>query len=372
MAVLNTIETIGRKMLRISPDKAFQDTTFRKIYRDLRNRFIVPDWITAPKAVQLDLSNYCNLWMHGKGCIHCNVKPSGGWGLPRGRMSDEIVKYVIEYWGKRGANTICPYLNGEPLLDADRLEWIHDLCEANGLTVVYDSNGTLYENRFPLVHRNVSQVRFTVSATSREVYEKVHGADLFKEAKATVNWFLKNRLDCQYPMLYFICNRFNIHEIFDYVEEWRGKAHLSLFPLHEVKNFQHKSEESKFQERDQWSEVAKKFTGEYPQQPNRPIDVGMDGVAKNRYMPFYKACQVCDCAGVSWNGLWLHCTDLSYKFNYGHVYEIDMQEQWIKRNLAKLTHPACKGCNVKHPNHDEILKKYLKGKTPLEVKACAS
>ena len=335
--MLKTVEKVGRKIFGLTPEKAFTKSRVRTTYQSVKNRFTTPSWITSPQVVQLDLSNYCNLWMEGKGCIHCNVKPSGGWNLPRGRMTDEMVKFIVEYWGsKGGANTICPYLNGEPLLEADRLPWVNDLCELNGLTVVYDTNGTKFDNKTPLIHRNVSQVRFTLSASSREVYETVHGADLFAEAKKTVNWFLKNRLSCQYPMLYFICNRYNVGEIFDYVKEWREKVHLTLFPLHESKEFQLKSEESKFTKENEWNEIAYKITGKYPKQQNRPIDIYPDGKTESRYIPYYMACQVCEAQAISWNGLILHCTDLPYKFNYGHVYNKDMSDAWLERNLSLI------------------------------------
>lgn len=359
--MLDSVEKFGRKIFNLTPEKAFTKSRARTTYQNVRNRFTTPKWLTSPQVVQLDLSNYCNLWLNGKGCVHCNVKPSGGWNIPRGTMSDEMVKFVINYWGSHGkANTVAPYLNGEPLMEYERLRWINDLCEQNGLFVIYDTNGTLFNNRLPLIHRNVRQVRFTLSATSREMYETVHGADLFIEAKKTVNWFLKNRLECQYPMLYFICNRYNKNQLFDYVKEWSGKAHIVLFPLHESKEFQHKSEESKFTLENEWNEITYKLTGKTPKQANRPIDVCLDGKAESRYLPYYMACQVCESQAISWNGLILHCTDLPYKFNYGHVYDCDMLKAWTKRNVSKLTHPACRGCNVKHPNHDKIIKKHLK------------
>jgi len=161
-------------------------------------------------------------------------------------------------------------------------------------------------------------------------------------------------------MLYFICNRYNVDQIFEYVRDWSAKVHIVLFPLHESKEFQLKSEEAKFTKENEWNEITYKLTGKYSKQPNRPIDIYPDGKTESRDIPFYMACQVCEAQAISWNGLILHCTDLPYKFNYGHVYEKDMLDAWRERNISKLTHPACRGCNVKHPNHDKILKKYLK------------
>ena len=337
----------------------------REIYRNLRERLQGPVWVKHPTNVQIDIHNFCNLWMKGKGCIHCNVKPSGGWNLPRGVMPFDMVKYIIEYWGKHGCKSVAPYINTEPLLQEPLLTegyTLRDVCDLtlkNGMHVELDTNGTLYENRAYLVHPAMKQVRITFSATNPITYEIVHGANLYIEALQTINWFLKHRLPNQYPMLYFITNKFNKNELLPYIKKWRGKAHLTLFPLHEVDRIQTKSEETKPSDLGYWDKLTQKIVGEVPYQKSRPIDVFLDGRTEVRYFSDSHPCQGTHSFSVAWTGELLHCTDIPYKFNYGYVYDRDMLEVWHERNLAKIGHPACSVCNVKHPKHDEILTKYL-------------
>ena len=296
--------------------------------------------------------------MKGKGCIHCNVKPGGGWNLPRGFMPSEMIEYIIDYWGAHGCKSVAPYINGEPLMD-ERLPWICDISCKNGMHVELDSNVTLYDSREMLVHPNMKQVRCSFSAATKETYEVVHGADLFREVSATIEWFLKNRHPNQYPMLYFITNKYNEQELLPYIKKWKGKAHLTLFPLHEVSDIQTKSEETKPSDLGYWDKFTLKIVGEIPYQKSRPIDIFPDGRTEVRYFSDSHPCQGTHSFSVAWTGQLLHCTDIPYSFNYGNVYENDMLEVWHKRNLAKIGHPACSVCNVKHPKHDKILRRYL-------------
>lgn len=325
-----------------------------------------PVWVRHPTNIQIDIHNYCNLWMNGKGCIHCNVKPSGGWDLPRGVMPFEMVKYIIEYWGAHGCKSVAPYINTEPLLqepllsEGYTLRDVCDLTQKNGMHVELDTNGTLYKNRKYLVHPAMKQVRITCSAVNKKTYELVHGANLFEDAKKTIKWFLKNRLPNQYPMLYFITNKYNQDELLPFVKKWRGLAHLTLYPLHEVDNIQTKSEETKPLDLSYWDKLTQKITGKVPTQKNRCIDILYPSQRPHvRYFDDYTCCQGSHSFSIAWTGELLHCTDIPYSFNYGHVYDRDMLEVWHERNRAKLGHSACEVCNVRSPKHDEILRKYL-------------
>lgn len=332
----------------------------REILRNVRYRFKGAEWVNHPNNIQIDTHNYCNLWLCGKGCIHCNVKPSGNWKLKRAFMPDEMIEYIINYWKDKGVKSIAPYINGEPLLD-ERMSWIFDLTKKAKMHVEIDTNGTIYDRRTTLIHEALKQVRFSYSAITPEVYELVHGADLFKRVTETINFFLKNRKESQYPMLYFITNKYNKHELLPYIKKWSGKAHLVLFPLHEVGEIQQNSIPNKT-EKGYWNEITKVITGKYPVQENRPIDIYPNGFAESRLFNDYEVCQGSHSFSISCHGDLLHCTDIPYSFNYGKIYENDMLKVWHIRNLAKINHVACNECNVRRKNHDELLKKYLKVK----------
>lgn len=359
------VESWLRERLKIKSNTVPKLYKLRKTYSFLRNKFASPVWVKHPTNIQLETHNLCNLWQgSGKGCIHCNVKPSGKWNMKRGYMKDEIIEYVCDYWGKHGALDVAPYINGEFMLDK-RAKWISDICEKNKLSVVIDTNGSLYKFRERIVHKNNTQIRFSYSANTRETYELIHGKNLFYDATKTIEWFLENKYPSQYPMLYYILNRYNLNEVYDYIKKWQGLAHIVIFPIHEVKNIQLESEKTKLENKDSWREITKKITGKYPKQPCRPIDIYPDGKRRIRHFRFWESCQGTNSFSVNWQGLILHCTDIPYSFNYGSVYDNDMLEIWHKRNKLKLNHVACSVCSVRSPKHDKILIKYLGPKSQI-------
>lgn len=355
MKILNRILDIThRKVGGFTPARMLKHKV-----RSIKEQFR-PSWVSHPDNIQIDTHNYCNLWLEGKGCIHCNVKPGGGWNLPRGIMPTRRVQQIMDYWSRHGAFSIALYINGEPLWD-ERLPDFCTYAQKRGLVCYIDTNGTLYENRERLKHSNLRQVRFSYSAITPETYEIVHGAPYFDRATATIEWFMKNKLPTQEIILYFITNRYNIQEIKPYIRKWsRRRVHIVLFPLHEVKGIQTESERTRPAKRAYWEEITKSVTGAYPYQPCRPIDIFADGHSFIRHFPDHIACQGSKSFSVSWDGRLLHCTDIPYRFNYGYINEHpDMLSIWHKRNLAKIDHPACRVCSVKHPRHDDIMRKYL-------------
>jgi MoaA/NifB/PqqE/SkfB family radical SAM enzyme len=241
---------------------------------------IHPTWLDHPLNIQIDTHNYCNLWMkRGKGCEYCNVKPGAGWKISRGWMPTKMVEYIIGYWAAHGAESIAPYINGEPMMDK-RLLHFCDVAQENGLFVVVDTNGTLYENRNLLVHPAIREVRFSISANTPETYRKVHGQPVYERAISTLEWFLDNRMPSQQPILHFIASATNIHEVDDYIERWRG-IHMRIFPLHRVPTIQLQSD--KMAKVDYWWDNAK--------QPNRPLVVHPNGKTGIEYLRPYETCQ---------------------------------------------------------------------------------
>lgn len=360
MNYVEILEKTARRLIGVKPENPAYLFSLRRAFSHVRNMFVTPIWVNHPTNLQIGIHNYCNLWQGGgKGCIHCNVKPTSGWKLPRGRMPCEMFEFIVRYWSERGVLEVAPYINGEFCLD-ERAHWFSDVCQKYGLTVVIDTNGSLYDFRERLVHPNNVQVRFSYSALTPEVYEKVHGKDLFRDATATVKWFLKNREKTQYPMLYFITNRFNKHEVLPYIKRWLGKAHICLFPLHEVGDIQGASLLSKVHKKNFWSRLTHKVTGSFPKQPNRPINIYPNGTRRISHFQPWIACQGSTSFTVNWQGLMLHCTDIPYKYNYGSIYDRDMQEVWWERNIEKLTHPACKVCSVRSPQYYSITKMALR------------
>ena len=298
-----------------------------------------PPWLDRPFNVQIDTLNYCTL-----ACEYCNVKEGGAFGLPRGRMDDEMLWYIISYWGEHGIGAVCPYVNGEPMLDS-RLNRIFDFTVEHTKAInIVDTNGTVWRNRRLLVHPNAKIVRFTISACTRETYKKVHGRDLFKDAIKTFQWFNENKYPEQRLVLHFIVTKNNVHELDDWIRLFAGFKRR-IFPLHRMIGMQADSDKV-LVEKGFWSKT------------NRPLVVYPNG--KKEIMQFRRTemCQGTVSISISWDGKIMHCTDAPPKFNYGNVWEVDMMEAWQKR-IRRLNHPACNACTVKRPDWQQFLRRYL-------------
>jgi MoaA/NifB/PqqE/SkfB family radical SAM enzyme len=324
-----------------------------------------PRWVRCPQDIQIDTHNYCscthepdengNLIHKYAGCCFCNVKAGGAYKIPRGRMPDDMLRYIIDYWADRrnlGVEYICPYMNGDPIID-DRLPWINEYSQRRGLKVAVDTSGNVYENRKWLVHPNLTLLRFSISAATSETYEKVQGCPKFKEALDTFRWVAEHKYSSQQLELHFMVCKYNEHEIEDYIRLFKGYK-IKLFPLHEMEGIQHASTAS-LPENPEWINVQDSLEA---WKATRPIFIYPNGRRERRVMSKDRTCQGMAYA-VQWDGLILHCTDAPPKYNYGHVYETDMLEAWHMRNRARLTNPACRACNAKRPDWEEVIRRYV-------------
>lgn len=320
----------------------------RGVYDRLRNapENIYPSWLDCPQDVQIDTLNHCNL-----SCVFCNVKAGGPYGIPRGRMSDEMLKYIIDYWADYPQmEYICPYVNGEPLLD-ERLPWICEYSASKGKKVVVDTNGTVYEHRDYLVHPNMTLVRFSLSAITRETYENTHGADRFYEALNTFHHVARHAYPSQQIELHFMVCKENEHEVEDWIKYFKGYKR-KVFPLHRMPDIQLASEEAL------GSTWIQDTSTQEAWEASRPLFIYPNGMRERQVMPQYKTCQGMAYA-VMWDGTILHCTDAPTEYNYGKIPDVDMLEAWHMRNRARLENPACQACNARRPDWEEVIKRYI-------------
>jgi len=349
---------------------------------DIRDRFKgKPNWFYAPQDIQIDTHNYCssthdyneegNLYHAYEGCVFCNVKEGGAFKIPRGRMDDDLLWYIIDYWGKYkhlGVENICPYVNGDPIID-DRMPEICDRSQINGLKVVVDTSGNVFRNRDYLIHPNLTLLRFSMSATDKEIYEKVQGCPKFEEVVATIDYVLDNKFPSQTVEMHFMVNKYNEHQIDEYVD-WFNKdlgLKVKIFPLHEMPDIQLNSTASL--PSDQWrnrGETLREW------EASRPIFIYPNGHTERQIMRNNRTCQGMAYA-VQWDGLILHCTDAppDYEtypngdinpFHLGYVkadgFGRDMLDAWHQRNNQRINHAGCRACNARRPDWWKILKKY--------------
>jgi len=333
-------------------DKSYLGYELReRLYNILHFSFDdTPTWVRCPHSLQIDTLNYCTC-----NCEYCNVKEDGAFGIPRGKMTWEMIKYIIEYWGRfPEMRVIAPFMNGEPTLD----ERLYDIFEYTKIKAPHaynliDTNGTVYENRENLVNSNLRITRFTISGATRETYRRVHGVDLFDKAIKTFEWFNENRLKNQRIELHFIVTKNNEHEIEQWIDRFNGFLRR-VFPLHRMEGIQENSERSLGSNE---SFIIKTDTLENWLE-SRPLLIYPDGKRVRHPLPKKMTCQGMSFA-VQWDGTIMHCTDAPPTYNYGNVYEKDMLEAWHERNRARISNPACIACNSKRPDWREILEKYV-------------
>ena len=119
-----------------------------------------------------------------------------------------------------GTSEIGFYMNGEPLLAPDLIDYIK-YSKRKGFEYIYlTTNGSLlsqdlFEN---LVSEGLSSLKFSINAATRETYKKVHGRDDFEKVKDNVLTICNvNRLSKRKIPIFitFIHNKLNHDEIED-------------------------------------------------------------------------------------------------------------------------------------------------------------
>jgi MoaA/NifB/PqqE/SkfB family radical SAM enzyme len=258
-------------------------------------------------------------------------------------MPIETIKRILEYWRGTPMWCVAPFMNGEPMLEI-RLPEINDMIQKTiGCMSLIDTNGSVYANRELLVHPNMRMVRFTVSAATRETYNKTMGVDLFPDVLSTIEWFKKNKYRQQKMMIQFVSNKHNEHEIDDWMKLFRGVP-LRISGLHRAPLFQKASEEA---------------LGEKMANPaERVMLVDPDGRTSFEKLKPNSPCTCWDIQSFGWNGSITQCVKFPYSFNYGNVLGSDLRQAWTARNLNALNNPCCQGCNTRSPNSASILKKW--------------
>lgn len=297
-----------------------------------------PVWVDYPDNLQFDTHNYCNL-----SCEYCNVKDSGAYKLPRGKMTMETYTTVLKYFGKKlGLWSVSQFMNGEPMLE-DRLPLMVDLAKKiTGTSSIIDTNGSVYANRHLLLNPNLRLVRFTISAITPETYEIVHGKDLFREASATYQWFIKNKFPSQNVWFHFILTKHNEHELDRWIQHFNGFGR-SIFPVH-MSSQQVNSQKSKHSGYE-WEPFL--IT---PQNQRVHIRPWKD----SELYP----CPCWGIMGIGWNGEIMQCVDFPYKYNYGKVGETDLLDAWRERNRNAMDNDCCNDCGCRFPKWKKIFEKY--------------
>jgi len=123
--------------------------------------------------------------------------------------------------------SINPYNSGDTMLETRMPKIVEIIRKYNDSPIVLFTNGTVYANRELLL--GVDEVHFTISATTRETYARIHGRDLYNEAVKTIEW-LETQPNHPKIVTTFVMIKDNIHELPLWREQWKRFEH-SISPV---------------------------------------------------------------------------------------------------------------------------------------------
>jgi MoaA/NifB/PqqE/SkfB family radical SAM enzyme len=322
--------------MRVPLLRTFQDgVNFKRLNlrRKLYEKVQAPLWTRQPTSVQFDTTNRrCSL-----SCVYCN--PQNTFINETGDLPMSTMEHVLNEMrrNKMFVEWAHPFMNSDPLLDKRMPEITKMIYKNLKCQILTSTNGVLYNRRHLLRDPYLHDVCFTISAATPETYNKVHGKPLFDQAVKTVFWLQKNKFWNQRVYLRYILFGGNIHEL----DAWRKKFHMfpqEIRPLH--------------------------FGGDRAtsNKLRNALDKNMEQYYDYKQHVYMRDQLPCNCfhnLAIGYDGSFMQCCDLPYKYSWGHVEEIDLQETWQKRLELGLNHPACRECNQKNLKWKELFEKYV-------------
>jgi MoaA/NifB/PqqE/SkfB family radical SAM enzyme len=292
-----------------------------------------PKWLDQPLAIRIDTQNRCNLK-----CTYCN--PQGSYVKGKvGQLPMTTIQYVLNYFRDRSLKIafVKPYMNGEPLLEPRLKQIAQTIVETLGCRVEVYTNGSIYKNRELLRSPYIDTVKFTISAGTQETYNLVHGRDLYYHALHTLRWLQKYKFPHQRIVVNFVQVKENVAELPLWRQNMKGLEQNVLI-LHEGTGQHQSASVEKIAESEAMSESSHH---------------------KSKAVSLDRLCSNWGGLDISFDGNIMECCDAPYKYNYGSVLDHDILEIWKEKNRLGLDHPACKHCNLKHPNWRQIHDRYV-------------
>jgi len=290
-----------------------------------------PMWSDQPVSLNLDTQNGCNLK-----CKYCN--PQNVFVKDHDEMPLSSLQHLLDVLkeSKTFINYVCAEGNGDPLFEP-RFPVICEMIKQKlGCNIDVFSNGSCYANRNILHTPHLDDIRFTISASNPELYAKVHGKPLFREAIKTLQWITDNKFFHQRIWINFVLFKDNAHDLANWQKLFRGY----------------------------YQDVRALHIGESRKQSKQldSSDLVLEQYRKQFFDRLIKQelpCSVFHGIGLSAKGTYMQCIDLPYEHNWGNIEEIDVLETYQKRLDVGLNHVGCRGCNQKNPHWKELFEKYV-------------
>ncbi len=139
--------------------------------------------LSAPYYVNLEPTNHCNLR-----CTVCSRKP----GTPRGYMSWDVFKNILDQCARLGVQQVSLFLGGESTLHRDLARMVAYV-ESKGIISGLHTNGTVLtpKKSKELLDAGLSQISISLDGSTPEEYEQVRKGARFERTKANIIAFLE-------------------------------------------------------------------------------------------------------------------------------------------------------------------------------------
>lgn len=139
--------------------------------------------LSAPYYVNIEPTNHCNLR-----CMICSRKP----GTPRGYMSLDVFKGIIDQCAQLGVQQVSLFLGGESTLHRDLPEMVAYV-ERKGLVSGLHTNGTILSpnKSRQLLEAGLSQISVSLDGKTPEEYEHVRKGAKYDRTMANILAFLE-------------------------------------------------------------------------------------------------------------------------------------------------------------------------------------
>ena len=130
----------------------------------------------GPKRIVVELTNICNLH-----CSYCLRDDDALYHQPANFLSPEFLNKVFSEARQVMDVTSVVFTGGEPILHP-RFEGILEVCEENGLTASFVTNGWHFEKIWPavLAHRNsITHIAFSLDGPTQQTHDAWRGEGSF-------------------------------------------------------------------------------------------------------------------------------------------------------------------------------------------------
>lgn len=189
-----------------------------------------------------------------KCAYHCKICPRELMTRDEGVMSMELFKKIIDDALPLGLKFVTLTGFGEAMLDKHFLERV-EYCKSKKLYVSMDTTGYLLKDQIieGLLKHNFDFIRFSVFATTKDIYKEVHNLDTFELSLQRINKLLdlKKQKNSIFPKtgVYFVIQEENQHQINDFINYWNGRVdEVDVWKSHnwiDTYNYREKSKKRK-------------------------------------------------------------------------------------------------------------------------------